>query len=684
MVEPGMVFAAFVRSDYAQARLESVDLSHALTQPGVLGILDAAALTQLQGVLPRMPPSNPAQAPIQLAPMELLASATVQFVGQAIAVVLAHSAEQAASAAALIAVNYSESDTPTKLGAPVAQLTLGAARVVPAAPSDITVSVTIAQEKVYAYPMEPRAALMQFDARSATLKAWLGTQAPSRAQADLAQTLALPHAQVHVIAPDVGGAFGAKASLTPEEHVLGLCAKWLAQKTNTTANVKWTASRSEDFLASMHGRGAKLRGSLHCDANGKLTHLEAHVTSPLGAWQAFSSAVPMANSLRILPGPYALNSVHLQALAFAEPVTAVNIYRGAGRPEAAVLMERLIDQAAYALKRDPLEFRQRNLIPANAFPFTTPSAQVLDSGDYLLLTQQCADQFDYASRRRTQAAQHPHTELIGIGMALYLEPSGQGWESARVTLNADGSVVVASGSATQGQGHEESYAALASQVLGCEVQQVTVLQGDTQTCPPGIGALASRSTAIGGSAVWQAAQEVAQLRAQGHTLPISASARYTASGETWGSGCVMAQVRVERDTGSLHIDQLCWVDDAGRIISPHLVKGQLWGGLAQGLGQAMMERLVFDENAQLLTGSLMDYALPRASDMPPVNLSSIQTTTKANLIGAKGVGEAGCIGIPAAILNATIDALRPLGIATLDFPLTPARLWRAMNPNDHD
>jgi aerobic carbon-monoxide dehydrogenase large subunit len=280
--------------------------------------------------------------------------------------------------------------------------------------------------------------------------------------------------------------------------------------------------------------------------------------------------------------------------------------------------------------------------------------------------------------RALQAHRRAAGELLGIGVAMYVEPCGQGWESARVTLQADGRVRVASGSASQGQGHATSYAVIAAEILGCDPALVTVDEGDTAICPAGIGALASRSMAIGGSAVAQAAQLATQRRDAGEPLPIVAETVYTAPAEAWSYGCVIARMSIDRDTGVPKIERIVWVDDAGRIISPDLAHGQLMGGLAQGVGQAMMEQIMYNDEGQLITGSLMDYAVPRAADMPPVEIENMAVATTANLLGAKGVGEAGCIGVPAALLNAAADALSPMGEFDLDFPLTSERLWRAI------
>jgi carbon-monoxide dehydrogenase large subunit len=312
-------------------------------------------------------------------------------------------------------------------------------------------------------------------------------------------------------------------------------------------------------------------------------------------------------------------------------------------------------------------------------PYATPTGERFDSGDYLAALDRAAARFGYAAERQQQLQRRASGELVGIGIAMYVEPCGQGFESARVTLLADGSVRVASGSAAQGQGHETSFAEIAAEALGCDASKVMVVHGDTDSSPDGIGALASRSIAIGGSAILEAAREAARRRDAGVALPLTVESIYRAPGEAWSYGCVMVRLAIDGETGKPAIERLVWVDDAGRVISPQLAEGQLVGGLAQGIGQALMERIVYDEHGQLLTGSLMDYALPRAADMPVVELESLTIPATANILGAKGVGEAGTIGVPAALLNAAIDALAPLGVTDLDFPLTAERLWRTIH-----
>lgn len=671
MVLPNACHIAFVRSPQAHAQVLGIDTEAAQQMDGVLAVLTSAELGP--HTLPTHNPLLPVQ---QDTAFPLLAQDHVAYVGQPVAVVVARSRDVALEAAR--AVNVSLQALPPSNDFASEEATTRTQHHHGAMPAHSThvVHTQIRSPRVSAMPMEPRACSAQVhDAQANSphrITVWLGTQTPSRAQADVARVLQIPTEQVRLISPDVGGAFGAKASVSPEDLLTALTAHHLQR------NVQWLASRSDDFVAGMQGRGSVLEGRLHVNAQGVLEGLWARLHFTLGAWLPFSAVVPLRNAARILPGPYTLQHIDIEGLATRAHAAPVHIYRGAGRPEAALLMETLIEQAARLCDIDPVVLRLRNLIPEEAMPYTTPTGEVLDSGNYALALHKACEEFGYNRARFEQTTRRREGEMVGIGMALYVEPCGQGWESARVTLHEDGRVTVASGTPAQGQGHVTTFAQLAADTLGCAPSQVEVHLGNTELCPAGTGALASRSTAIGGSAIVQACRTVLAGQAQGEALPITAEERFTAN-EAWSYGCVIAQMRIDVDTGTPTIERISWVDDAGHVLQPPLVHGQLIGGAAQGLGQAMMERLVYDDQGQLITGSLMDYAIPRADNMPPIHIRSMHTHSPNNLLGAKGVGEAGCIGVPAALMNAARDALSPLGEFDLQLPLTSEQLWRVLS-----
>ena len=663
-----MLHMAVVRSPQAHAQLLGMDVSAALQTPGVLHVLTAAELGQ--HVLPDI---NPLLALQEDTRFPLLATDQVHYVGQPVAVVVARDRHSARHAAGLVQLDL-HSCAPQNDFDAAAPITTHTHHQAGHIPNDnvLQVQTELHLPRVSAFAMEPRACTAQWHDTTQTLRVWMGTQTPTRAQHDVAKVLGVSPAQVHLRCPDVGGAFGARASVSPEDLLVPLVAQHLK------AAVQWVATRSEDVLSGMQGRGARMKGQLHFNAQGQLLGLKAQLHFTLGAWLPFSAVVPLRNAARILPGPYALQAVHIQGHATRAHAAPVNIYRGAGRPEAALLMETLIEQAARQCGIDPVLFRQRNLIAPEAMPYTTATGECLDSGQYALALAQACERFHYTEQRQQQQARRANGECVGIGIALYVEPCGQGWESARITWHSEHHVTVASGSPAQGQGHVTTYAQLVANRLNLPAEGVDVCLGDSQTCPEGIGALASRSTAIGGSAIVQACDKALALRASGAAFPIEVEERFTAQ-EAWSYGCVIARLSIDVDTGLPTIEHIVWVDDAGHVLQPTLVHGQLIGGAAQGLGQALMERMVYDDQGQLITGSLMDYALPRADNMPTIDITSLHTPSPNNLLGAKGVGEAGCIGVPAALMNAARDALSPHGEQPLQFPLTSEQLWRALH-----
>ena len=674
---PGMLHAVFVRSEQAAISIKISGLDTARAMSGVQAILTTAELGR--HTMPAINPLLPVDVDISF---PILADDYVSYVGQPIAIVVGTSLAACRAAADRVVIEYIPPNvvcsgvsntvvTRTEIGA-TADASLAAALS-----TARTVHTRLTSPRVIAMAMEPRACVANWDAASGQMQFHMGTQAPSRARTDLARVLQVSEDQVRVVSIDVGGAFGAKASVYPEDLVLALAARHLGAR-DQSACIKWTSSRSEEFASAMHGRGAEMQGSLSVHEDGRLAQLQATLSFDLGAWLPFSGVVPLRNAARILPGPYTLKHLHVQGTAHRSPRAPVNIYRGAGRPEAALLMETLVDAAARRINMDPVALRRINLIRSEDMPWQTTSGETLDSGDYLRLLNMACESFQYEKERQVQASRRASGECIGIGVAMYVEPCGQGWESARVTLHEDGRVTVASGSPAQGQGHITTFAQIAATELGCDPADVSVVIGDTAHCPAGIGSLASRSTAIGGSAIVQACRELRARQTAGEPLPLTTECRFTAN-EAWSAGCIMVRVRIDTDTGAPAIEKFVWADDAGNLIQPALVRGQLVGGAAQGLGQALMEQIRYDDDGQLRTGSLMDYAIPRASDMPEIEIHSMHTPSPNNLLGVKGVGEAGCIGLPAAIMNAVRDALSHLGEVELSFPLTAEQIWRALH-----
>lgn len=667
----GGLFAAFVRAPGTGA-LRQVTADAARQMPGVVAVFAADDLA----------PAGPA-AVNRLLPLECLPAfqplGTGHVIaGQGVALVVA-TAQALADDAADAVVLEIDDETPAPRNAFAARWQQGVLPV-----TERAVSLTISTAELAPMALEPRAVFARSDADGVTV--WLSTQTPYRARDDFAALLGWPKARVRVIAPDVGGAFGGKASIAPEDAAIVLAATHLGRP------VSWRASRSEEFLAATRGRGAALAGRLLLDADGVPAGLAAEGTFPVGHWWPYSVAAPARNFGRILPGVYRVPSYEVAVKGVMQARPALNIYRGAGRPEATLLMERLIDRAAAETGTDPLAYRLAHLLtPREMVP---REGRRYDSADLPMLLKSAARAAGYARLRRAQVRRRAKGEVVGIGLATYIEPCGQGHEWARIGITAEGHLIASTGASAQGQGRETAMAQIVAEVLSLPVEAVTVREGDTGEGGAGIGALASRSTAIGGSAMLLAARALkrrlngqspeafarqAGTRLDRHGFVLSVEKTYTAPAEAWASGAVVAAVAICRETGRLSIEKLVWADDAGVVVNPLLVEGQLMGGMAQGIGEALMERLVTDEDGQLMTGSLMDYAVPRASDIPPVTLLKRSRRSRMNPLGAKGVGEAGTIGIPAAIVNAACDALAPFGSTHLDMPLTSEKLWRALN-----
>jgi aerobic carbon-monoxide dehydrogenase large subunit len=707
LAPPGCLFLCFTRSAHAGGVITRLDAEPARRSADAILTLTGAEVAALGRTS-----VNPLVPGLCAHPAPLLAQDRVLCLGQPVAAVVAQDRWTAMDLAESIGLEIA----PDPPGPREALRQSWSQGDVPAAMAraDHVIAVSVQHALLAPMALEPRAALAHWDEARQVLNVWLPTQTPHRARLDLARILRLSPDQVRVIAPHVGGSFGGKASLYPEDAVVALAA------IRTGRPVKWTATRSEDFLSATAGRGGRMSARLGVMADGMFVALDVEGAFPLGGWMPFSGAVPARNAGRILPGPYRIPHVDITVSAALTGHAPVGIYRGAGRPEATLLMERLVDEAARTINMDPVVLRLRNVHARTSLPSATAAGEIIDASDFPGLIRALRRRAGLSRLRREVARLRALGRLAGLGVALYAEPCGQGWESAAISLDPSGAILVATGSTSQGQGRETAAAQIAAGALGCAEARLRVVHGDTALTPEGIGALASRSTPIGGSAIVKAARiflrkaralAATTLQAEPRSLVRNAAGwvsrtgaarlswealakeahasgvrnrglmtevRYEAKGEAWASGAVVATVSIDADTGVPTVGQIVWIDDAGVVINPVLLKGQLLGGLAQGLGEALMERLVHDPDGQLLTGSLMDYRVPRAADMPPSRIVSRSVPSRMNLLGAKGAGEAGCIGIPAAIVNAIHDALAPAGVSRIDMPCTAQTIWTAL------
>lgn len=670
-VQPrNVLHVVFARSTMPRCKVVECDVDGALEMDGVvaafrgkdvshLGSLSIAPLLELEGGC-KFP---------------ILADDSAIAVGQPIAAIVATSVNHGLDAIDALYADLEDDENTHETVAEFARSWTHGDVEDGFARADIVVEADVRHPRLAPSPIEPRAVTVEFDDQNDSAVVWLATQTPHRARSELSKILGVDSSRIHVIAPDVGGAFGMKASLYPEEVFVVWAAFALKR------SLKWVATRNEDFLSATHGRGGTSKGELALTKDGKFLALRASLELPLGYWLPTSSAVPAWNAGRILPTGYRVDSMDVSTRARSQDRAAVGIYRGAGRPEANCLMERLVDEAAVAAGLDPIELRLSNLLGESQFPYQTPTGYELDSGRYREAVRDLCVKVDYAELKSRRDARRENGELVGLGIAFYVEPCGTGWESARVTLNPDGTVLAATGGSSQGHGRETAIAQIVSDRMGVAIDKISVLQGNTKECPNGIGALASRSTAIGGSAICRACDGI--LERVDNDLatkePVTEEVVYEADGEAWGYGCYIVCVSIKRETGVLEVESAACMDDVGTIINPMLVEGQIMGGYAQGLGESLLEEVTYDDDDQLLTGSFTDYAMPRADDVPPLSIYKMSTPSSKNILGAKGVGEAGTIGTPAAILNAALDALRPLGIRDLQMPLTSQRLWAAIN-----
>jgi len=552
-------------------------------------------------------------------------------------------------------------------------------------------------------------------------------------------TLGIPEHKLRVISPDVGGGFGSKIFHYPEEIIT----PWAAREINRP--VKWVSTRTEAAMTDSQGRDHVTVCKMALKNDGTITGIHVSTWSNQGAYiSTFAPLIPTALYITLLSGLYKVPGIWGEMWGTLTNTVPVDAYRGAGRPEASYLIERLVDIAARDLGMDPLEIRRKNFIPANEFPYQTPVAFVYDSGDYNKLFDKAVGLADYEGMRRAQEEARKQGRLVGIGIAGCIEASGPApsavagalgsavgfWESAVIRVHPSGKVTVFTGSHAHGQGHETTFAQIVADELGVDLDDVEIVHGDTASVPFGMGTYGSRSAAVGGSAIVGAAKKVRekaikiaahQLEAAeedlvydqengkiyvkgspdkakafgeiafaaytAHNLPagleagLEESAFYDPANFTFPNSAHIAQVEVDPDTGQVTIQRYIAVDDVGKVINPMVVEGQIVGGIAQGVGQALWEHGVYDENGNLLTGSLMDYAMPQAHEFPPIETGRVETPSPHNPLGVKGAGEMGTIAATVTIANAVMDALAPLGIKHIDMPLTSEKIWQAIHGN---
>ncbi|MBI4240345.1 MAG: molybdopterin-dependent oxidoreductase [Candidatus Rokubacteria bacterium] len=728
---PGLTHVALLRCPYAHARIKRLDVEAARKAPGVVAVVTGAEVGHLGPM-----PVNRIFRDMKVPPHPILADGVVHALGVPIAAVVAETPYLARDAVELIDVEYEplptvvDPEAALAPDAPVLFPEFGSNRSFTQvwrhgdpqaafASADRVVKLRVVQQRLASVALEPRGILAVFDRVTEELAIWTSTQAPFRMRADIAAALGFPESRLRAIAPEVGGGFGVKTAPYREDVLVAYLAMRLGRP------VKWVSTRSEDLLMTQHGRGGVGEGELAVTRDGKIVGLRARVVYPLGTSLVNSAAVPPWNHARLLPGAYLVPACEIEAVGALTTTTPIGAYRGAGRPEAAFLIERLVEEAARAIGMDPAELRRKNFVPPDRFPFKTATGQVYDSGNYERAMDRALQLAGYAELRTEQAGARARGEIVGIGLSSYVEPCGLGWESGSVRVERTGSVTAVTGSSAHGQGHETTFAQVVADFLGVEPEAVAVRHGDTQSVAQGFGTFGSRSTALGGGALAKAAVEVrekgrriaanlleaalddvvsvpggfqvvgvparqvgwkqvadaaykGQALAPGDSPGLDATIFFHAEGEMWSFGTVVAVVRVSRETGKITLEKLVWVDDGGTIVNPLLAEGQLHGGFAQAFGQVFMEQLVYDADGQLLTGTLMEYAVPHADDVPLPVLDKTVTPSPRNPLGAKGIGEAGCIGVPPAIVNAAVDALAPYGITHLDMPLTPEKVWVAI------
>jgi carbon-monoxide dehydrogenase large subunit len=759
---PGMVYAAIKRSPYAHARIKSIDLEAARNLQGVVAVytgrdlMEGTTFSSPCGAMPCgwVPPNTnvPTHHP--------LAVDKVNYVGDGVAVVVAESASTAYDALDLIEVDYEplpavvNAKAAAQEGAPLIHdeisnnasyyWCLGDKEATDKAFStaDHVVELDLVNQRLIPNAIEPRAVVAQWNRFGEEMTVWTSSQNPHIIRLLLSGfTLGIPEHKLRVISPDVGGGFGSKIFHYPEEVIV----PWVARAVDRP--VKWVARRSESYITDAHGRDHITNCKLALKDDGTIAGLYVSTWANMGAYlSTFAPLIPTALYITLFSGLYKIPTIWGETWGMITNTVPVDAYRGAGRPEAAYLLERLMDLAARELDMDVMEIRRKNLISAEEFPYQTPVALLYDSGNYQKLFDKAEELAGYQDMRKDQAAARKEGRLVGIGVSGCIEASAPGpspivtslgsaiglYETGVVRVHPTGNVSVFTGSHAHGQGHETTFAQVVADELGLPMEAVQIVHGDTDRIPFGTGTYGSRSAAIGASALVRSAEkirdkvtriaahqleaavedmvydrengtiyvkgspdkaksfaEVAFATYYGGNLPqgmepgLEATTYYDPPNFTFPNSAHIAQVEIDRDTGEVTIERYVAVDDVGKVINPMIVNGQIVGGIVQGVGQALWEHGIYDENGQLLSGSMMDYALPRADQFPNVETGRIETPSPHNPLGVKGAGEMGTIAATVTIANAIMDALAPLGIRHIDMPLTAEKVWQAIQSSQN-
>ena len=733
---PNEAVATVLRSPHAAARITTMDVEAARALPGVLAIYTGADLTAdgIGGIPCGVPITNRDGSKRAEVPHHALASGAVRHVGDPVAFIVAETHQAARDAAEAVFVEYEILPSVTDLGA---TLDAGAPAVWDDVPGNMAFDweigdkakvdalfaqaahvtrLTVVNNRIVVASLETRAAAAQFEDGRFTL--YTNTQGGWSIRTQLAKTIFnLPEDRFRVVTPDVGGGFGMKLFLYPEQILVCYAARKLGRP------VKWTSERSEAFVSDSHGRDNITRGEMALDKDGRFLAMRTRNVANMGAYYSnYGPFIPTMAGTKVLASVYGFQAIYANVVGAFTNTVPVDAYRGAGRPESNYLVERLIDAAAHDIGMDRIEIRRLNMVPPSAMPYRSAMNQMYDSGDFQRVLDAALEKIDWAGFEGRRKAAAARGKLRGIGMGYYLEATGGApTERAEIKFAEDGFVDVYVGTQSTGQVHETAYVQLTVDQLGIDGEKIRIRQGDTDAIPVGGGTGGARSLYSEGQAILltsasviakgkQAASEA--LEAAADDIEFSAG-RFTVAGtdrgvdilalaaqqrgrpgatqldaaeiakietHTFPNGCHMAEVEVDPDTGTIAVVRYIVCDDVGRAVNPMIVKGQVHGGVAQGVGQALMERTSYDaESGQLLSGSFMDYALPRASDLPDVEVDLIEVPCTSNPLGVKGAGEAGAVGSPPAVMNALVDALRTRGVDSIDMPATPEKVWRAIH-----